>query len=744
MHIADRQHTLVNWIDRQRAQPLLEVLGAVLLAVLSIWGLILARQTPPVYGEDFTATAREEETRLVGFYDPESNGDYVYRWTKGNAFIQLPLRYNTDARYTAAVRIRAANPDGPQPLTFLLNQRTIATVTPNNNFRIYDLVLPPDPEGDALMRFGLRTTPFRPTADQRDLGVIVSDLEIRQVRQIDWTTTIVIPLALLGFWGWLRRRGEPPGVALLISALLAAALVALYAIYRSAPLHYLWMALLALLAAATGATLARETASRLALALIAALVGFSGMLWPSWFTDDAFISFRYAQNLVAGNGLIYNIGERVEGYTNFLWTMLAALVLWLGGDPVFWAYVAGVALGLAIVQATYWLARVLLDPPWALVATLIVATSQSLFVYTTRGAGLETGLFTLLGLLGSALYIQRMWAWSGFIFALAALTRPEGVLLMGLTMLHRWIAADANQRRFRERIRAQVRVVGPFLLIVAPFFLWRLSYYGDLLPNTFYAKTGGGLAQVWRGLQYSSTFALAMGGPLLLTILAPPLIDQQAMLRRWWNYLLPIVVVYSAYIISVGGDHFPGERFFVPLTPWIAILTADGLAWIYRWGQRYPLGKQIMPAALAIVLTTFSWHALSHSKSFDRTLVGNDESVWIWRELGLWMNENTPPDASIAALGAGAIAYYSDRTTIDLLGLNDRHIARVEVSALGSGTAGHEKSDPHYVLYERQPTYIPRIWDGYFDTEPGWRDQYELITIKTRYGRELELWKRKP
>src|SRR5262249_23639664 len=153
------------------------------------------------------------------------------------------------------------------------------------------------------------------------------------------------------------------------------------------------LAALALLGAAAGALLAQETASRLALALLAALVSFSGMLWPSWFTDDAFISFRYAQNLVAGDGLVYNLGEPVEGYPNFLWTMLAALALRLGGDPVFLSYVAGVILALAILLLTYWQARRLLGPGWALVAALLVASSQSLLVYTARGAGLETGLF---------------------------------------------------------------------------------------------------------------------------------------------------------------------------------------------------------------------------------------------------------------------------------------------------------------------------------------------------------------
>lgn len=123
--------------------------------------------------------------------------------------------------------------------------------------------------------------------------------------------------------------------------------------------------------------------------------------------------------------------------------MLAALVLWLGRDPVFWVYVAGVVLAPTIVLLTCWLALRLMGVTWALIATLFVATSQSLLIYTSRGAGLETGFFTLLVLVSSAFYVlsqsgtRKTYALlTGCGFALATLTRPEGTLVMGLTVMH--------------------------------------------------------------------------------------------------------------------------------------------------------------------------------------------------------------------------------------------------------------------------------------------------------------------
>lgn len=298
-------------------------------------------------------------------------------------------------------------------------------------------------------------------------------------------------------------------------------------------------------------------------------------------------------------------------------------------------------------------------------------------------------------------------------------------------------------------LRPLLPLAGAFLAVYVPYFLWRVSYYGDLLPNTFYAKTGGGLSQVARGAVYAGGFALTLGGPLLLVCLAPWLRGPRAALGSWRGYLLPLALAYTAYIIAVGGDHFRGQRFFVPILPWIAILMADGVATIYgALRARRAAGSPARPTAgplaplLALALALGAAGALARTAPIDATIRGLDESVWIWREIGWWMADNTPPEASLAAAGAGAPAFYGRRETIDLYGLTDRHIGRLEVEAMGEGVAGHEKRDPAYVLDVRRPTYIPRIWDEYFGGAAALRDRYRLITVATRSGRELELWER--
>lgn len=113
--------------------------------------------------------------------------------------------------------------------------------------------------------------------------------------------------------------------------------------------------------------------------------------------EDAFISFRYARNLVDGHGLVFNPGERVEGYTNFLWVLLTAAVMKAGGDPVPFARYAGAAVSLALVVLV-WRAARRRDAPrgrtGGLVAAAVVACSTSVAVEAVQG--LETVPFAFL------------------------------------------------------------------------------------------------------------------------------------------------------------------------------------------------------------------------------------------------------------------------------------------------------------------------------------------------------------
>ena len=135
--------------------------------------------------------------------------------------------------------------------------------------------------------------------------------------------------------------------------------------------------------------------------------GLAALAWSRRFVmDDAFISFRYAKHLAAGQGLVWNPGERVEGYTNFLWTLLMALPHRLRLDPVVFAQVAGVAFyALTLLLAWRLARRILGDEGWSLAAVLLLGTSASFLAFAT--GGLETMAQACL-LAGLALLTLRL------------------------------------------------------------------------------------------------------------------------------------------------------------------------------------------------------------------------------------------------------------------------------------------------------------------------------------------------
>jgi arabinofuranosyltransferase len=237
---------------------------------------------------------------------------------------------------------------------------------------------------------------------------------------------------------------------------------------------------------------------RLSLTALAVAVGVlnAHRLW--WTSDDAYISFRYAANLVHDLGLVYNPGERVEGYSNFLWTLWCALGIRLGAAPEIWAN----ATGIACYGATLWLlgahaarrAGRLGDAagaiPWA---ALIGAVHRDWAVFAT--GGLETAQFTLFA---TAAYFALVrtgesaehdrpaaarWAVTGgLLLAITCLSRPDGIVFAALGTLYLlWIA--------RRSPRLLALFLIPLGAIVAAYAAWKVAYYGDLRPNTYYAKS---------------------------------------------------------------------------------------------------------------------------------------------------------------------------------------------------------------------------------------------------------------
>jgi hypothetical protein len=414
--------------------------------------------------------------------------------------------------------------------------------------------------------------------------------------------------------------------------------------------------------------------------------------------DDAFITFRYARNLAAGLGPVYNAGERVEGYTNFLWMVLVAAGFKLGIDPLTTARWLGILAAVITIVGCAFLGGKIREGSWTLwIAPVFLAVHPAMTVWAT--GGLEAPLFACLvtwgvGLAAFEAETGTLYPRSAVLLALAALTRPEGVLFAGLVVASS-LLFGLNPRPSLRRVAIWVAV---FAAIWLPYFLWRWSYYGYPLPNTFYAKVDPGGSQVARGFQYLQSFAKATGYWLLLPMSGLLFVPARTSIR----ILMSVTAGYVAYTVFIGGDGLPMYRFFVPSLALIFVLVGWGTA---GWLKRLSAGRGVSLAAAACLLAALVWTASPNFAGPDYDYVQQDiREVATWKDIGLWFKQHAAEGESIAVLPAGAMPYYSELKAIDMLGLNDVTIAHTPV-AMGTGQAGHEKFNTEYVI-RRAPTYV--------------------------------------
>ncbi len=511
-----------------------------------------------------------------------------------------------------------------------------------------------------------------------------------------------------------------------------------------------------------------------------------------WVCDDAFISFRYAWNLARGHGLVFNAGEYVEGFTNFLWT-LALSPFFIVRPDVDIAVVA-IALGIAcygLLLVDYFRAgrrsfRQAGDHPetkparrawpWTLPA---LAAHHHLHVFAS--SGLETALFVLLitaGVLRVREFLadeRATTARGGFILlALACLTRPDGLLVYGIAGA---FAAFASWQKIRIPGRAalesyesgkrpgthqvkpwllsQLRLHAFFALSVGGSFLFRWFYYGELLPNTFYAKSAHdpyfGQGLIYVGLYFAAYWICV---PLFGFLIAGAI--------RLPRELALIAAVCSAWLVYVGyvGGDFMFARFLVPMTPLFYFGGEIALRSFLRRETRSSGEDSHTAQKTSAANSGFQWWipaliALAATAGRYDPYRGRDLPVigYVGEEHKIYTSEGMrhlkaaalatratmqAADPVIAFVGAqAALIFYWDITTAieAQTGLTDREIARTPLEE--RGWIGHEKSAPLAYLRERDVAFILR------PPPPERRAPDRIIKIEGLIG-EFEIIKYRP
>ncbi len=429
--------------------------------------------------------------------------------------------------------------------------------------------------------------------------------------------------------------------------------------------------------------------------------------------DDAYITVRYAWNLVHGQGPVFNPGERVEGFSNPTWLLLLAPFLAVGADPLWVAKVLGLAAHLAAVAGAALLARALArregrtPDAAAVLAAGFLAVSLPAAYWAVQG--LETSFF-------AALLVLSLWRLaeedgrpgarpvSAVLAGIAMVSRPEAPLIVAGIAVARAVTAI----RRREGLRPLVRWALPFVLPGALWLAFRLVYYGYPLPNTFYAKGHAApLHVVWAyvrpWLTLEAAFALA-GLTGLIVLLA-----------RRLQPSLALLLVFAAEVIFVrhsAGDWMPNQRLLVALLPLLAAAAgaATGMAAASFRSRTLRWVPVAILAALVGLQGARSVPLAEVDVARDGALVRTPRTERQWfpastretwhgamQDVAAFLLQRIPPGATLAYSEIGLTGYVGGWPLVDVLGLTDATL---------SGADGSSEAEALESLHRRAPDWI--------------------------------------
>jgi hypothetical protein len=497
---------------------------------------------------------------------------------------------------------------------------------------------------------------------------------------------------------------------------------------------------------------------------------FEGRTYFALF-DDGMISMGYGRNLAEGHGLTWPGAGHVEGYTNFLWTLWMAVVHLLPISPAKTSLVI-MLTGAALLIGTMLVVRAIClrlqpeRPMLANVAMLLTGLFYPLVFWSLRGMEVSLAALLVAAAVLLALRLEedptprRAWALAGCM-GLAVLTRddllPPCVVVAAYAV---WAAAPDARRRVAATLG------GTLVAVVGGHIAFRLAYYGDPLPNTFYLKlTGIPLGERLKrgGTALAYTWLFTLFTPLLLA--GGYLASRRRSLPRGAVLLAAIVVVQSAYSLYVGGDAWEllriANRYVTTAAPLLMVLVALGLGELQS-----PRGRGLAPwlagafvamaivvshdwlplirlelwptpglrlgsvaiaiAGAALVLATGRLRAgagvaaialaalvlvqVDHKPGMDwvrDNASGVDLDAYFAR-VGVILREGTRPGTRIAVVPAGNTPYFADRPAIDMLGKMDPVIARRPPR--GPLKPGHNKWDYGYSIGRLRPDVVSLLW----------------------------------
>jgi arabinofuranosyltransferase len=426
--------------------------------------------------------------------------------------------------------------------------------------------------------------------------------------------------------------------------------------------------------------------------------------------DDALIYYRYVNNFIEGNGLVYNIGEKFNALTSPLYTYLSIFVSSITREV---EKTQVVLSGSLLIASSLMLLLINIKKNQiviGVISSLILVSSKFFYLVT----GLETYLFVFLSLVCIYLYIEKKYFLLSVFSSLLFLTRGEGIFLL-LILLY---------LIYREN-RSEIKII--YFFVFASFiilnYLFNLIYYGNLVPHTLMAKIEQGQSGLWGG-----RFQFIFGFNYMFS----------AVFNNQPFYFIPLII-----FALIGFTNHIKERFCLIiflysclLTIFYTALNVPSYHWYYSihylnlyifvgygifdiWNY---LNKKIVKQWVkwVFLFLIFSYPIGTHIQII--ILLQKDSRHEKYLETGKWFKNNTPKDSKIACVEVGHIGWVSERYIIDILGL---------VSPYNADFLGKKEFDkwfeiykPDYILIHDPPwvpgheeSFIKLKKEGYFEEE---------------------------
>jgi hypothetical protein len=469
--------------------------------------------------------------------------------------------------------------------------------------------------------------------------------------------------------------------------------------------------------------------------------------------DDAMISMRYAYNLAHGNGLVWNVGERVEGITNPLWTGIMALIHLLPiGLNQTGLYIQ--ILGASLLTLNLFFVRRIVEHFTDDLFVMLSAVALTAFYAPLNSFGLLGMEVSLLTLIISAVILLTLQSGTKFNLWIYILLAVSTLVRFDMAVPYLVIFAVLFFIQKENRKGHLIWGLGLLILFLGGQTLARYFYYGELLPNTYYLKVEGWntTLKTLRGLYALIQFVYFSNWVLFLLPLS------LFLFRRDWKISLLALVLTGqiAYSVYVGGDawenHGGANRYIVIAMPLFFTAFSWSIMDLLKRAVNSLVVKKHKPFEyvsyfvfiIVFIFSLLSFNALlGEWKSIERWnftrrpdyVAGGDRNL----QIALALEKVTKPGASIAVVGAGTIPYLlPDRYAIDILGKADPYIAHQNVrTSMGipdipNMRPGHMKWDYAYTFGELKPDVIVSIWENTNEEAAPYLEDYIFATIAER------------